>query len=217
MLSIPVFAHRCVLLYDTHKQSVVHEQTYQLRYILWTFWLLPVATIIVITVLTIVAWKKLKTSKTTIKQESRDHFHQGSNTFTDLFKGDRLQDGWREKSQFTDKDQIYNEIDDAKLSVPRASSFASYSSPEPYMYSVSMNKADLNNERNYYDNERNPAHTSKTAEQRKKEPLCHFESYTSGVDEEGYMEMKEIVSWLLLEMSFSFAESNLKLTERLSK
>ena len=186
-------------------------------YVLWTVWVLPVATVFLITLLTIVACKKFKTSKTTTTQESANNFndYEGSSTFTDLSQSKMLQDGWQEKPEFTNKDPIYSFIDDATLSVSKASSFASHSSAEPY--SVPMTTADLDKESNHYESVGDPVHTSNTAEQCKKKPLRHSESCTSGVDAEGYMEMKAVVQWHLLEISFTFAERKLKLTDLFNK
>ena len=107
--------------------------------------------------------------------------NEDSNTSTDLSRSDRMQNDWREITESTDKDPSYSLIDDAHLSVSKASFSASHSSPEPYL--VPITKAGFDEERKQYENLGDP-HTSNTAEQHKEKPLCHFESYTSGVDEE---------------------------------
>ena len=119
-----------------------------------------------------------------------------------------MQEGWQEKTESVDKDPIYSLIDDAHLNVSKHPSSVYYSSVEPY--SVPMVEADLDKESNYYEIVGDPAHTSNTAVQQKKKPLHHFESYSSSVDAEGYMEIKDVVQWHLIELSFTFAESKLK-------
>ena len=159
------------------------------------FWLFLVATILVITLLTIAACKKLKTSKAVRDKKSAYHSNncEGSNTSIDMSKSGGMQKGWQEKTESIDKDPIYSSIDDVHLGVSKIPSSASHSSVEPYC--VPMTKADFDKESHYYELEsvRDPVHTSNTAGQCKKKPLHHFETYTSGVDAEDYMEMKEIV------------------------
>ena len=146
-----------------------------------------------ITLLTVVACKKLKTSKTATNQESPEDFsdYEDLNTDTDFSKSDRMQNGQPEKAESTDNDPIYSLIDDARLSESKAPSSPSRSSVEPY--SVPMVEADLNKKSNHYESVADPVRASNTAEQCKKKPLRNLESYTSGVDAEDYVEMKEVV------------------------